>query len=113
MITIYKTITFDSAHILEGHPKCGKLHGHTYKIEMWITGEPAGDYGFVIDFKEIKDYFNKYDHSGVVLNISAEKMASESADYFLNKFSNIKQVKARVWETPTAYAEAEYGRTRN
>jgi len=29
----------DSAHYLPGHGKCGKMHGHTYKIEVLIEGE--------------------------------------------------------------------------
>jgi len=29
----------DSAHYLPGHGKCGRVHGHTYKIEVIIEGE--------------------------------------------------------------------------
>jgi 6-pyruvoyltetrahydropterin/6-carboxytetrahydropterin synthase len=54
----------DCAHFLPGHPKCGSLHGHTYKIEVTIEGE-ARD-GMVIDFAELKQIVRHslaaYDH---------------------------------------------------
>ena len=42
----------DCAHFLPGHPKCGNLHGHTYKVEIVIEGEPRG--GMVLDFADLK-----------------------------------------------------------
>ncbi len=54
----------DCAHYLPGHPKCGSLHGHTYKIEVVIEGENKE--GMVVDFaqlkKSIKDALSHYDH---------------------------------------------------
>ena len=31
----------DCAHFLPGHPKCGQVHGHTYKVEVVIEGESS------------------------------------------------------------------------
>jgi 6-pyruvoyltetrahydropterin/6-carboxytetrahydropterin synthase len=42
----------DCAHFLPGHPKCGSLHGHTYKVEIVIEGETRG--GMVVDFADLK-----------------------------------------------------------
>ena len=42
----------DSAHFLPGHPKCGPLHGHTYKVEIVIEGKTTN--GMVIDFADLK-----------------------------------------------------------
>jgi 6-pyruvoyltetrahydropterin/6-carboxytetrahydropterin synthase len=54
----------DCAHFLPGHPKCGQLHGHTYKVEVTIEGEQKG--GMVIDFNELKtrtrEVLHQYDH---------------------------------------------------
>lgn len=54
----------DCAHSLPGHPKCGQLHGHTYKVEVVIEGEQKG--GMVIDFSELKartrEVLQRYDH---------------------------------------------------
>jgi 6-pyruvoyltetrahydropterin/6-carboxytetrahydropterin synthase len=104
MVTIYKTLTFESAHILKGHPKCGKLHGHSYKVEVWLTGELTKTFGFVLDFHTISDYFKQFDHSDHILDLSAEKMAMQAASEFL-KPKNIKKVVVRIWETATAYAQ--------
>lgn len=55
MITIAKSFTFDAAHCLplmpEGH-KCQRLHGHTYAVEIQLTGQPGED-GVLVDFDDI------------------------------------------------------------
>jgi len=54
----------DCAHFLPEHPKCGSLHGHTYKVEMVIEGESRG--GMILDFsdfkKAVRTVLAKYDH---------------------------------------------------
>lgn len=55
--TIAKRFTFDAAHRLENLPadhKCNRLHGHTYTVELEITG-PVQANGFVIDYQVIAD----------------------------------------------------------
>jgi 6-pyruvoyltetrahydropterin/6-carboxytetrahydropterin synthase len=58
------TDNVDCAHFLPGHPKCGQLHGHTYKIEVVIEGE-AKD-GMIVDFADLKAQTRavlaQYDH---------------------------------------------------
>ena len=55
----------DCAHFLPGHPKCGALHGHTYKVEFIIEGEKGPD-GMILDFNEVKvklrAVLSEYDH---------------------------------------------------
>ena len=54
---IYKQFTFDSAHYLpnvpEGH-RCGNMHGHTYKLTVYLEGELDKDKGWLIDFGDLK-----------------------------------------------------------
>ena len=54
----------DCAHFLPGHPTCGALHGHTYKVEITIEGE-ARD-GMLLDFADLKrtvrSIISAYDH---------------------------------------------------
>ena len=54
----------DCAHFLPGHPKCGQVHGHTYKVEVIIEGETNG--GMVVDFNDLKtrtrEVLAQYDH---------------------------------------------------
>ena len=58
LMEIYKEFSFDSAHFLpnvpEGH-KCKNMHGHTYRLKVFIEGKPDAHYGWIMDFKELKD----------------------------------------------------------
>lgn len=36
MITLTKKYKFNAAHILEGHPVCGHLHGHSYEATISV-----------------------------------------------------------------------------
>ena len=60
MTEVYKIIRFEAAHRLprvpEGH-KCGRLHGHSYRIELRVEGEPDPVTGMVIDYADIKEAF--------------------------------------------------------
>lgn len=47
-------IRFAASHILPGHPKCGRLHGHTYALHLSLHGEPDAR-GFLLDFGEVKE----------------------------------------------------------
>ena len=53
---IFKQFTFDCAHFLplvpDGH-KCKQIHGHTYKLTIFIDG-PLDKCGWVVDFSDIK-----------------------------------------------------------
>lgn len=57
---IFKEFTFEAAHRLphvpEGH-KCGRLHGHSFRVEVHVSGEVDAVTGWVIDFAEIKQIF--------------------------------------------------------
>lgn len=55
---IYKEYSFDSAHFLprvpEGH-KCRNMHGHTYKLKVFLEGQPDPELGWIMDFKDLKE----------------------------------------------------------
>ncbi|MEM8901406.1 MAG: 6-carboxytetrahydropterin synthase QueD [Bacteroidota bacterium] len=57
---IFKEFTFDSAHFLpnvaEGH-KCRNIHGHTYRVRLYIAGKPDSHSGMIQDFADIKSAF--------------------------------------------------------
>ncbi len=57
---IFKEFTFEAAHRLphvDPNHKCGRLHGHSYRIEVYVTGKPGEESGWVVDFAAIKDAF--------------------------------------------------------
>ena len=57
MIEIFKEFTFEAAHRLPcvptGH-RCARLHGHSYRVEVHISGPVNPEYGWVTDFADIK-----------------------------------------------------------
>jgi 6-pyruvoyltetrahydropterin/6-carboxytetrahydropterin synthase len=48
-------ITFSASHIIPGHEKCGRLHGHDYAINAKIEGE-IGSNGVIMDFISVKEF---------------------------------------------------------
>jgi len=57
---IYKEFTFESAHLLPNVPaghKCGRLHGHSWRCTIHVTGELDPHTGWVMDFADIKQAF--------------------------------------------------------
>ncbi len=57
---IYKEFTFEAAHLLPHVPaghKCGRLHGHSYRVQVHVSGEPGAETGWIMDFSEISGQF--------------------------------------------------------
>jgi len=59
-LDIFKDFTFEAAHHLpnvpDGH-KCGRLHGHSFKVRIHVEGPIGEKSGWVIDFGDIKSAF--------------------------------------------------------
>lgn len=50
---IFREFTFEAAHRLPNVPaghKCARLHGHSYRVEVHVTGQIGADTGWVMDF---------------------------------------------------------------
>ena len=57
---IFKVFTLEAAHRLPQVPaghKCARLHGHSFRIELHVRGEPDPSLGWVMDFADIKRAF--------------------------------------------------------
>lgn len=54
MYYINVSFHFSAAHRLEGHPKCGRLHGHNYIVEVTLGSSDTNETGFVMDFADAK-----------------------------------------------------------
>ena len=57
---IFKVFTIEAAHRLpnvpQGH-KCARLHGHSFRIELHVSGEPDPHAGWILDFAEVTRAF--------------------------------------------------------
>jgi 6-pyruvoyltetrahydropterin/6-carboxytetrahydropterin synthase len=57
---IFKIFTLEAAHRLPNVPpghKCARLHGHSFRIEIHVSGEKDPHSGWVMDFADIKAAF--------------------------------------------------------
>ena len=98
----------DWAHFLPGHDKCGRLHGHTYTVDVIIEGEAKQ--GMVLDFADLKTtvrrVLGEYDHRS--LNDFLEFPSVENITELLGQRileSLPYTFTIRVWEGHGKYAE--------
>ena len=132
LTTISKTFDFDAAHRLDRLPpehKCYRLHGHTYRVEIRVRGEPGGRLGMVVDYadiaaawKPIHDaldhrYLNEIEGLGVpTTELLAEWILVRLLDFSIEVHSPQPEgvqffslgglaVSVRVYESATTYAE--------
>ena len=61
---------FSAAHFLSHyHGKCEKLHGHNYRVRLWVRGEELDEGGMLADFsllkKALKEALSLLDHSNL------------------------------------------------
>jgi len=58
---IFKEFTFEAAHRLpntpEGH-KCRRLHGHSFRVKLYVSGAVDPHTGWIMDFADVKDAFH-------------------------------------------------------
>jgi len=60
-LEIYKVFTFDAAHNLPNLPqshKCRRLHGHTFKVSIYVKDKIDAKMGWVIDYNDIVGLVN-------------------------------------------------------
>ena len=57
---IFKQFSIEAAHWLPNVPaghKCGRMHGHSFRIEVHVSGPLHPRLGWVMDFADIKAAF--------------------------------------------------------
>jgi 6-pyruvoyltetrahydropterin/6-carboxytetrahydropterin synthase len=106
--------SFDAAHALRGYEgPCENLHGHTWKVQVFLRGEKLNRIGLLQDFKEIKNDLKKvlsdYDHKLLndVKPFDAENPSSENlarSIYHKLKRKTKMLERVRVWESHTSSA---------
>jgi 6-pyruvoyltetrahydropterin/6-carboxytetrahydropterin synthase len=109
---------FSAAHRLrEYRGKCEALHGHNWKVEVFVASTKLNKIGIVIDFREIKDCLNvileDLDHTYLneIPYFKKHNPTSENiAQYIFNRLKpqiarfKVKLIKVTVWESDNANA---------
>jgi 6-pyruvoyltetrahydropterin/6-carboxytetrahydropterin synthase len=60
-LEIFKAFTLESAHRLPNVPaghKCARVHGHSFRVELHVSGPVDAHLGWVMDFAEVKAAFD-------------------------------------------------------
>ncbi|MCD6320105.1 MAG: 6-carboxytetrahydropterin synthase QueD [Candidatus Desulfofervidaceae bacterium] len=109
---------FAAAHRLRDYRgKCETLHGHNWKVEVYVVGNELNKEGILIDFKELKSLVKKclerLDHTYLndLTPFDKENPTSEHIAryifHFLKKHlpPHVSMKKVTVWESETACAE--------
>jgi 6-pyruvoyltetrahydropterin/6-carboxytetrahydropterin synthase len=69
MHNITRKYDFAAAHRIEGHPKCGRLHGHNYTVIVELSADDT-EYGMVMDYNDMDAVFkpivDAFDHRYIV-----------------------------------------------
>ena len=62
-------LRFSACHIIPGHEKCGRLHGHSYAVHIRIIGKPnekhiIADFGFIKGI--LREICDELDHKVIL-----------------------------------------------
>jgi len=109
---------FASAHQLRGYKgKCEMLHGHNWKVQVFVSAEKLNEIDIAIDFHDLKKHTNDItghlDHvllndifPFTEINPSSENIAKWIYDSLKKKIEdgNISVSAVTVWESDTASA---------
>jgi len=122
-LEVYREVQFSSAHRLRNyHGKCENLHGHNWRIRLFVTREKLDETGFVMDFKVLdavlKDIMELLDHKDLnslkefeTVNPTAENIAILIFRLAENEISAIDRLvkvsKVCVWESDKSCAIVE------
>jgi len=125
---VYKQTGFMAAHRLPGHPKCGRLHGHNWRVEVWINGEVDPMTDMVVDFGVISELAKRLDHKCLLdknddlryklqeadVEVfdgapTCERLAQWFADELRVRMKGWHFIKVKVWESEDAYACYQVG----
>ena len=112
---------FAAAHQLrEYQGGCENLHGHNWKVEVFVKGEKLGQDGLLIDFRIIKnatkEVLEGLDHTFLneLENFREQNPSSENiARYIFEslgrrlKDGNVKVSRVSAWESDSACATYE------
>lgn len=113
---ITKSFSFSASHQQQGLPPthpCSRLHGHNYKLVVYLESETVDETGFVLDvyaLQPLKQYIDDtldHRHLNDVLSFapSCELLAKHL--YWLARAITEKVVKVVLYETETIFAEYE------
>lgn len=117
-LSITKEFKFEAAHQLPYHKgKCARLHGHSYRVQVTVTGEvipnelAQSDSGMVMDFYEvskamkplIEDMLDHRSLNEILPNPTAENLVLYLVNVLDWQLPGVTHI--RVYETESAWVD--------
>ena len=122
MHTICKDFTFAAAHAIRGHTRgCQNLHGHNYRVRVYLQAARLDELGMVLDFADLKammqEILGPFDHRVIneippfdERNTTAELLSQYVFAEVARRLAAQERVtvtRVEVWENDTACAVYE------
>ncbi len=106
---ICKDFHFAAAHSIPDHPgKCARLHGHNYRLRVFLAAEQLDRLGMVMDFADLKAHLEAiaggFDHQ-VIDEIPPFDQLNSTAELLAEHF--YRQLKARLSSDRVAVRRVE------
>ena len=130
---IYKSVHFDASHrLMHYRGKCANLHGHRWRVEVWLEGRVDDVTGILIDYNTIKSIIERFDHQTIlnrddpmvpcirqfqqVITTEGDPTSELLAGLFTEMLDEecrnsgiiAHVVRIRVWESDTCFAELRH-----
>jgi 6-pyruvoyltetrahydropterin/6-carboxytetrahydropterin synthase len=122
MHTICKDFTFAAAHAIRGHTRgCQNLHGHNYRVRVYLQAAQLDELGMVLDFADLKammqEILGPFDHRVIneippfdERNTTAELLSQYVFVEVARRLAaqaRVAVARVEVWENETACAVYE------
>ena len=113
VVLTVEAVTFDSSHFLPDYDgTCGNLHGHTWHVNIKISGVIDNKTGMLVDFKTIKALIRDFDHTDLncLIDIPTAENLAYLIGYTLQKQlpKRCKVVMIQLYETENHCVEVNW-----
>jgi 6-pyruvoyltetrahydropterin/6-carboxytetrahydropterin synthase len=116
--SVFKETDFAAAHFLREYcNQCENLHGHNYRVRVYVGADELDATGMVIDFVQLKaammEVVLRFDHHNInevppfdSLNPTAEHVARYIAEEVAARLDNerVRVTECHLWETDRSCA---------
>ena len=116
--SVCKDFRFAAAHQIRGHRGgCENLHGHSYRVRVWVRAQTLDSLGMVIDFADLKaameEVVGPFDHAFLnevppfdQRNTTAELVAQHVFTELRRRLDDerVRVARVEVWESDSAGA---------
>lgn len=118
---VCKEFRFSAAHQIRGHRGgCENLHGHSYRVRVWVEAAALDSLGMVVDFADLKavvdGVLGPFDHRFLneippfdERNTTAELLAEHVLDEVARRLDDgrVRVSRVEVWENDSSFAACE------